>query len=126
MIRLRDQDVFETFAERTAGAGIAGAYLCYGAALFPLAAMTIAHSHKVGKNLHTVESDTRGAGRASSLPDGVIPNHRLLVSDVGVQHHTNAVAWSKGKQRLGDHQMPRDQLQTIPLGHHGHDELRLL
>ena len=41
MIRLRDQDVFETLAERTAGAGIAGAYLCYGAAFFPLAAPEI-------------------------------------------------------------------------------------
>ena len=88
--------------------------------------MTIAHSHKVGKNLHTVESDTRGAGRASSLPDGVIPNHRLLVSDVGIQHHADAVARSKGKLRLWDNRMSRDQLQTIPLDHHGHDELRLL
>ena len=68
----------------------------------------------------------RRAGRTSSLPYGVIPNHRLLVSDVGMQHHADAVARSKGKQRLWDNRMPRDQLQTIPLGHHGHDELRLL
>ena len=37
----KEPGVFEALAERTAGAGIAGAYLCYGAAFFPLAAPEI-------------------------------------------------------------------------------------